>query len=88
MRQQRLRNASVWAAQATQTVLLGLLNANQGLLEDELVSVELLVVLVLAPLGEVALPRLEPVTVSLLTLVVLLLVPVLVPVWSLVPPWF
>jgi hypothetical protein len=88
VRQQRLRNASVWAAQATQTVLLGLLNANQGLLEDELVSVELLVVLVLAPLGEVALPRLEPVTVSLLTLVVLLLVPVLVPVWSLVPPWF
>jgi hypothetical protein len=88
VRQQRLRNASVWAAQATQTVLLGLLNANQGLLDDELVSVELLVVLVLAPLGEVALPRLEPVTVSLLTLVVLLLVPVLVPVWSLVPPWF
>jgi hypothetical protein len=88
VRQQRFRNASVWAAQATQTVLLGLLNANQGLLEDELVSVELLSVLVPAPLGEVALPRLEPVTVSLLTLVVLLLVPVLVPVWSLVPPWF
>ena len=65
---------------STQTELLGLLTQNYGLAEGELVSVEL-ALLVFAPPGEVAVPRLELLLVSLVVLV-----PVLVPVWSLVPP--
>ena len=63
-----------------------MLNANQGLLVEELVSVELVLLLVLVPSGEVAVPRLDLVTVSLVAM--LLLVPLLVSVWSLVPPLF
>ena len=49
-----------------------------------MVSAELVLLLVLEPPGEVALPRL--LLASLVVELVLLLVPLLVPVWSLVPP--